>query len=368
MIEIRRCRPEEFDALSGFWNERQALRGPSDSSQECIRELRRRTFENPIAQAAGTSWIAWEDGEAVAHLGVVPCPAYHLGRKIESNWWCDFYAAPDSGARCSPQSAAGLLVLKVASIRQGHALIGTPGIESRVVQLYKSLRCDYWGAVPFFYQVINGWKFLRNLPLLRRGPSTWTAKAANAASYLWAPGKLLELRHRRRASPRPMRVEIWSRFPSQADRLWQKVVKQYPLIFERSARHLNWRYHSAIYERLGIFHENRLAGWAVGKATQMHGNPYFGDLKVGTLVDLLVHPDDALDVEAVMGAACERLRELGVDLIVTNLSDGRLTRAARRLGFAAGPSNYHFYTRNLPKLKLHECHLTRGDSDGDSRL
>lgn|GEM_PF-5047149 len=353
MIDIHRCRPEEFGALQSLGSEHQ--------------ELQRRTFENPFAGAEGTSWVAWKDGRAVAHLGVVPCPAYHHGRKIESNWWCDFYAAAGGGAGHSAQSAAGLLALKVASLRQGHALIGTPGMQSRVVQLYKSLRCDYWGAVPFFYQIINGRKFLRNLSLFRRAP--WSARAATVASHLWVPGKLLELRHQRRRAGRPrMRVETWSQFPSQADALWGKVVRRYPLIFDRSARYLNWRYHSAIYERLGIFQDARFIGWAVCKATQMHENPHFGDLKVGTLVDLLVNPDDAAEVETVIDAARKRLRERGVDLIVTNLSDHRLTRAAKRLGFAAGPSNYHFFTRHLPKLKLHECHLTRGDSDGDNRL
>jgi hypothetical protein len=367
MMDIRRCRPEEFDALRSFRGERRSFEEVGENSEEYARELRRKTFENPFAQREGTSWLAWNDGRAVAHLGVIPCPAYHLGRKIESNWWCDFYALSDSGTGFSPQTAAGLLALRVAGMSQGHALVGTPGIESRVVQLYKSLGCDYWGAVPFFYQVINGRNFLRNLPLLRRG--AWSASAATAASHLWVPGKLLELRHqRRRARRRRMRVEAWSRFPSPADLLWEKVVERYPLIFERSARYLDWRYHSAIYERLGIFEQDRFAGWAVCKATRMHGNPYFGDLKVGTLVDLLVDPDDASDGEAVMGAACERLRDLRVDLMVTNLSDGRLARTAKRLGFAAGPSNYHVFTRHLPKLELHECHLTRGDSDGDHRL
>lgn len=365
MIHIRRCRPEEFDVLRGFWNERRGREGPN--AHASVPELRRKIYENPFAGAEGTSWVAWQDGRAVAHLGVVPCPAYHFGRRIESSWWCDFYAAPGSATDSSPQSAGGLLALKVASLRQGHGLLGTPGIDSRVVQLYQGLGCEYWGAVPFFYQVVNGPRLLRELPLLKRGP--WTAKAAGAASYLWAPGKLLELRHRRRrALPRAMRVNLWREFPPEADRLWEKVVKQYPLIFERSVRQLNWRYHGAAYQRLGIYQEERLAGWAVCKATPMHGSSYFGDLKVGTLVDLLVDPDDASDVEAVMGAACDRLRELGVDLIVTNLSEAHLTRAARRLGFATGPSNYHFFTRNLPRLKLHECHLTRGDSDGDNRL
>lgn len=366
-MDIHPCRPEEFDALRNFWDERRAFEERSKSFVEQAGNLRRKTFGNPFTQSGGVSWLAWKDGRAVAHLGVVPCPAYHFGRRIESNWWCDFYAVTESVTDSSPQSAAGLLALRVAAMRQGHALIGTPGMESRVVQLYKSLRCDYWGAVPFFYQIFNGRKFLRNLSLFRRGP--WSTRAATAASHLWIPGKLLELRHQRRRAGRPrMRVETWSRFPSQADRLWEKVVEQYPLIFDRSARYLNWRYHSAIYERLGIFQEGRLAGWTVCKATQMHENPYFGDLKVGTLVDLLVDPDDAADVETVIDAARKRLRERGVDLIVANLSDHRLTRAAKRLGFAAGPSNYHFFTRHLPKLHLHECHLTRGDSDGDNRL
>lgn len=364
-MDVHRCRPEEFAALRDFWGLYRAAEGPRGISDDEAEELRRKTFGNPLSQGEGTSWLAWEEDRPVAHLGVTPCPAYYYGQKLDSGWWSNFYAFP--GARVSsPGSAAAALALRVVVLPQGHALVGTPGIESRVVKLYQRLRYDYWGAVPFLYFVVDGTKVLRNLFIFKR--NELLAKVIAAASRLYLPGKLLTLRHWRRSQASAFCVETWTRFPSAADSLWGKVFRRYALIFERSTGYLNWRYHSPCYERLGVFREDRLVGWAVCKVSQMKGNPYFGNLKVGTLVDLLVDPDEASDVEAVFCAARGKLLARRADLLVMNLSDRRLRRAARRLGFAAGPSNYHFFTRNLPRLELGQCHVTRGDSDGDSRL
>lgn len=365
-MDIHRCRVQEFDALRNFWFLHRTGAGLEQPSPEEVQRLHHETFENPFAKREGTSWLAWEQNRPVAHLRESPCPAYYHGQRLESGWWQGFYALHDSHA-ASRRNAAALLALKVAGQRHGHAMLGTPGVESRVFKLYQRMHFDYWGAVPFFYFVVDGAKLLRNLFTFKR--TRLLAEVANAASYLYVPGKLLALRHwRLRPSVSLFRVDAWQRFPSDADLVWKNVLRQHPLIFERSTQYLNWRYFGPCYERLGVFFENRMLGWVVCKTSQMKGNKYFGNLKVGTIIDLLVDPDNANDVQAILCAGLDRLVSRGADLIVTNLSDRRLARAACRLGFAAGPSNFHFFTKNLPKLDIEECHLTRGDSDGDGRL
>jgi hypothetical protein len=365
-MDIHRCRPEEFDALQNFWSTHWAASREGGSCSRDIQELRRKTFENPLADGQATAWLAWEQGRPVAHLGEILCPAYFEARKFESGWWSDFYALPGSdGLR--PGNAAALLLLRVAEMQHGHALLGTPGLESRAAELYRALHFDYWGTVPFLYLVVDGAKLLRNLSMFRR--NRFMANAAWAASYLYVPGKLLSLRHwRGRPSRSHLRVEIWQNFPSEADCLWNNVHSRFPLIFERSTPYLNWRYFGSRYERFGIFFGDRMIGWAVCKTTQMKDNKYFGDLRVGTMVDLLVNPNNRKDVQATLRAVLDRLLAQGAELVLTNLSDRRLVREARKVGFAAAPSNFHFFTRNLPKLAIGECHLTRGDSDGDGRL
>jgi hypothetical protein len=163
-------------------------------------------------------------------------------------------------------------------------------------------------------------------------------------------------------------VETWRTFPPEADQIWNAVVPHYPLVFDRSREYLNWRFVDPRYLRLGVSQGERLLGWVVCKTTPMRDNRYFGNMTVGTIVDLLVDPTRREEIQSVLSVGLRSLVESGADLIVMNLSEQRLVREVRRLGFAAGPSNFHFFTKNLPKLVLEECHLTRGDSDGDAHL
>lgn len=365
-MEIRRCRIQEFETLRGFFARYRSESGRDSLSCEKISRLRHETLEHPFSRGEGTSWLVWEEGRPVAHLKATPCPVYYRGERRESTWWQGFHAIP--GAReTTAGNAAALLALKVSTMPHGHALLGTPGADSRVFKLYQRMKFHYWGMVPFFYYIVDGSRALRHLSVFRQKPVL--SRVAAVLSRLCIPGKLLALRHwRRRDLVGKFHVEAWQSFPAEADQLWESVVARYSLIFDRSSQYLNWRYADPAYLRVGVFHDQQLVGWVVCKATQMHDNFYFGNLKVGTIVDVLVDPTSAKDVQAVLSVGLRSLLESGADLVITNLSEGRMMRKVQRLGFLAGPSNFHFFTHNLPTLRLDECHLTRGDSDGDDRL
>ena len=107
-------------------------------------------------------------------------------------------------------------------------------------------------------------------------------------------------------------------------------------------------------------------------ATQRSGDKYFGDLKLGSIVDLLAIPGHEVGLIRI---AVDRLRQEGVDLIVTNQSFGSLGDALRKSGFLNGPSNFLFATS--PKLteslapletRLRGFYLSRGDGDGPGNL
>lgn len=318
---------------------------------------------NPFQNGVGSCWLASDMGEPVAHLSRSPCPAYYQGRRIDAGWWRDLFAVSET----AHGNSTAALMLTVARLNAGHAVLGTPGVDSQVGKLYRALRFDYWGEVPFLYLVLHGSKLLRNLVVFKKNPAI--SVASTAASHLFFPGKLIELRHRWRAQSDPaMRVERWHTFQESADRLWERLVERFTLVFDRSTTYLNWRYAEPCYQRLGVFRNDELIGWTVSKLTPMSNNPYFGNLMVGTLVDLLADPEKPNEASWVIRAAIRSLAAAGADVIVTNLSDRRYVDAACGVGFILGPSNYHFFTKNLPALKIQDCHLTRGDSDGDRRL
>ena len=373
-VKIQRCGKEEVGAIEHFWSLYRAKSGieelrideherPRYGRVEWLGSNPAWELANPFANGEGSSWLAWSEGQPVAHLSRSLCPAYHEGHRIDSGWWRDFFTVSDSVSGY----AAAALALTVARIDRGHAGLGTPGPDSRAAKLLLALQFDYWGTVPFFYVVIDGARLLRNLFVFRR--SQFRTSVANIASHLYFPGKLIALRHRRRpALVSPVRVELWHAFPADADCLWDRVLKRFSFLFDRSTPFLNWRYAEARYTKCGVFADDQLIGWVIWKLTAMNSNWYFGNLTVGTVVDLLVDPDHPREIRTVLRVALEALKQRGADLVVTNLSDWRLIKAASEVGFISGPSNYHFFTKNLPTLKLEDCHLTRGDSDGDARL
>lgn len=366
-MSIQRCGPQEFPLIEKFWSLYRAANGHPELSDQERHYLWTQEVGNPFQNGAGSSWLASQMGEPVAHLSRTPCRAYYQGRAIDAGWWRDLFAVSATHG-----NATAALMLTVSRINSGHAVLGTPGVDSQVGKLYRALRFDYWGEVPFLYYVLNGSKLLRNLVVFQKNRAL--SLASNLASYLYLPGKVIEFRHRR-SSPPPaghpdpgLRTERWAAFPEAADALWTQLLPKFTLIFDRSSQYLNWRYAEPCYQRIAVYSGQRLVAWAVSKLTAMRQNAYFGNLTVGTLVDLLADPENPAHVRAVLRATIDALAAAGAEVIVTNLSDRRFVEHARAEGFLSGPSNYHFFTKNLPTLAIKDCHLTRGDSDGDRRL
>lgn len=362
-MSIQRCGDKEFPLIERFWSRYRAANGEPELSAAEREYLWAQEVGNPFQNGAGSCWLASDRGEPVAHLSRSPCPAYHEGRQIDTGWWRDLFAV----SKAAQGNATAALMLTVARLDLGHAVLGTPGVQSQVGKLYRALRFDYWGEVPFLYLVLHGSKLLRNLVVFKRNRAV--SFVSTLASHCYLPGKVIELRHRRRdPSLAGIRAQHWRTFPEAADDLWARLLASFTLVFERSTTYLNWRYAEACYARVGVFLQDQLIGWVVWKLTAMADNTYFGNLTVGTVVDLLANPEKPAEVQAVLRVAIDSLTAGGADVIVMNLSDRRLVRAACGAGFISGPSNYHFFTKNLPALKIGDCHLTRGDSDGDRRL
>ena len=112
-------------------------------------------------------------------------------------------------------------------------------------------------------------------------------------------------------------------------------------------------------------------GWAVLLATDMRAHKYFGDLRVGSIVDCLAVPGHAADV--VRGAV-QCLSDRDVDLIVSNQMADAWVEGLQSNGFMAGPSTFFFGASKALESLLHAdgslrgVHLNRGDGDGPINL
>jgi hypothetical protein len=231
-------------------------------------------------------------------------------------------------------------------------------------------------AVPFFFypvragKVLLGLRYLKTRRALRIG-----AVAAACCGLGLGLTSLLALRRRLAASFSSCESSQENSFGEWTDRVFANCLADYGATVSRKATALNIVYppDNSRFIKLRVIRRGtgEDVGWVVVVDTQMSGDKYFGDLRVGTVVDGF---GSAVHVPALLRAAVEYLSTKGVDIVVGNFSHAAWVGACRRSGFFAGPSNYYFFVSPgaSPLLEagcpLPEIHLTRGDSDGVGNL
>lgn len=136
------------------------------------------------------------------------------------------------------------------------------------------------------------------------------------------------------------------------------LAQLYPV----DGRTLNYRLHEG----------DDVVGWISLLDTQMKNHAYFGDLKVGTLLD-------GLTLQGYEGPATQIaqriLTDRGVDLVVTNQIHRNWVTSMHESGFKQRSSNYLLgLSPDLKGVSADQCrgspsiHVTRGDGDGRMHL
>ena len=152
--------------------------------------------------------------------------------------------------------------------------------------------------------------------------------------------------------------------------MWDRCSARYAALAVRNSDVLS-RLYPAGEERFLIWkvvRRGEVIGWAVALDTAMRDDKYFGDLRVGSIIDTLAQPEDAREVAA---AAARALEERGVDLIVSNQCHKAWAQGLRQAGFLEGPSNFILgVSKKLADLSglLEGFHVNRGDGDGPIHL
>lgn len=253
--------------------------------------------------------------------------------------------------------------------------LGMGGLEQ---PLPRMLRAMGWtlSLVPFYFKVFRPTRFLREIRAVRTSPFRRHVLDFAARSGLgWLAIKILQAAVAKgRRTDRRAHIETVSGFADWADSVWDQHKHRYSMVGVRDRETLNILYpgSNGRFIRLRLRHEGNGQGWAVVLDTQMSENNFFGDLRVGTIVDCFSAPEEA---RAVMQAATGVLESRGVEVVVANMAHESWCSALESVGFLRGPSNFAFAaSRELTQfLRLSEStvkllHLTRGDGDGPIHL
>src|SRR5262245_22836873 len=253
--------------------------------------------------------------------------------------------------------------------------VGAGFPESEGYRLFAGLRWRHQ-SVPFFFypvkvsKVLGGLKYLKNNAKLRYGAllGAYSGVGAGVSGLLALRRKLSTIRSDYGAS-------VVERFDEWADRIFAHSLSDYLFAIRSAATSLNIVYppDDHRYIRLKVMRKGAKTevGWMVVASKQMSDNHYFGDLKVGTLVDGFSRLED---VSALVAAGLNHLVSIGVDIIVANFSHTAWVEACRRSGMFSAPSNFQVFVspKGGPVLEescpLHQIHVARGHSDGMDTL
>ena len=248
------------------------------------------------------------------------------------------------------------------------------GIGSMSEPLSRMLTGLSWKLrpVPFHFRIMRPFRVARAIPYLRTTtPRRLALDIAAFSGAAWLGTQVMALKVK--PGSRRITTTVESEFGLWADRIWNDCVERYTMIGRRDRDTLNILYPSANsrFLRMRVEVSGVTIGWAVLLATDMRSHKYFGDLRVGSIVDCLAVPGHAADV--VRGAV-RCLHDHNVDLIVSNQMADAWVTGMKRSGFMAGPSTFLFgASKALESLlqvneSLQGVHLNRGDGDGPINL
>jgi len=238
----------------------------------------------------------------------------------------------------------------------------------------------YSMPVPFHFKVLQARPFLRNIAYLRK--KRWLKSAIDIIALSGADSlglglfNLFQKARKRHPDTRHLSIERFDCWGDWADEVWHRAHHKYMLIGDRSKAALQSLYPDG-HENLIKLHisakdTGRLLGWAVVTVSQLKSHRYFGDMRLGAIVDMLAAPEDAY---RVLSGAVAAVQQSGADLVVSNHSDRRWNEAFERAGMLQWRTNFHLFLS--PKLLQRfdpieeyndRFYFTRGDGHGPTQF
>ena len=241
-------------------------------------------------------------------------------------------------------------------------------------------RWSYRLTVPLHFAVLRPNAFLRNIQFLRRRKWLRIPLDVAASTGIGTPGfallRLIQHVRGRFPATENLCTERFDRWEDWADDVWKSARNRYSLIGDRSRAALESLYpegHEHLIKcRFMTKDTKRLIGWAVITASRLKDHTYFGNMRLGAIVDMLAVPEDAY---AVVSGALVAARQAMADLVIVNHSDHRWNQAIKRAGML-GVKTKDFLSlstqlkRRFNPIDEYSSHFffTRGDGHGPTSL
>jgi len=339
--------------------------------------MERPPFELPEAfaeEAASSSevfarqhWVALDaGGEVRGGVLVQSQPGWLQGQTVPV---INIQSPLSEGIVSRRYSMVGLQILQFLAAKTPYLYaVGMGSMDSPFAKLLSVSRWQV-GLVPFYFHVLDGSAFLREIGPLRNSASRGPLARVSAAIGAGAVGAALwRWSHAPSTSGYTMEpVSGWGGF---ADAIWSSAKERIGFGLVRDERTLPAIFPAsdARIHRFLLRHHGRPVGWAAAFLTQQHDSKYFGNLRLATILDGLVAEPSHLP--ALLRMTREALGELSAQLVILNQCHQEWLQALPGAGFLSGPSNYvGACSKPLgDAVERGSMQITRADGDGRIHL
>lgn len=224
--------------------------------------------------------------------------------------------------------------------------------------------------VPILLRLVKPGRVFRKGRMLKSPP---LAALVRLAALLGVPQVAFAYRQSAHPdlSPPSAQAVVVPHFGAWADPIWEAAKGRYGLIAERGAKALNRVMPAGEWPDVTVLRidvDGSPIGWAAVRDRQLDGDPTFGSLRVGSIVDALARPGQE---SIVAWTATKWLAKQGVDAIGAVFTHKDWREAFKRAGYLTLRNRRHVAaspalterTGDLSPL-LDRAHLTLMDGDG----
>jgi hypothetical protein len=314
-----------------------------------------------------------EEGDEVRGGYILKWQPFWIEGRVEQV--CTLYLPLSEGIVNQRYKLLGLNVIRDALTRNPRVFcLGMGGSERALPQTLKLLGWQVHD-VPFFFLPLRARSFLSNLQPVQR--KFWLRLGAGIVAMTGVADMGLAIVKAWKRAPSSARrgtiFAVVESFDEWADDIWEKAKARYSLCADRQRAHLNRIYQPGGENiRVVVRCQTEIVGWFVARSRLMRGHKYFGNMRVGSVIDALAIPGHET---RVAWAARHFLDQRGADIIVCNMQHREWCAALVQAGFFKGPSNFALATS--PKLsalldpfaeRISRAQFMRGDGEGPTHL
>jgi hypothetical protein len=314
------------------------------------RRWRWQYLENPANADGPEIWVARDGAALLGQYASMPVQLWWGDREVRSSWGMDVFVNASARGR-----GVGARLFTTWSDHVDVAL--GLGLTPSSYGLFKKLRYDDVGPVPFFQKVMDPAAVAER----RLGATLGRLAAPVLRATLGA------LAPERSLASADVAVAPIEGFGTEYDGLWERTRGSYAMCARRDRAYLNWKYVACphrVYERREARRGGVLVGYAVSRQEDYHGT------RLGWLIDVFSDAADAAVQDALLGAVLDGFRAGGVVRAQAFSMNAGLGGVLKRRGFLATKSPMQFCVRARvggPEILADtpRWHVTFGDSDMD---